>query len=139
MPEEDNLDSFAALLRIIARLRGPQGCPWDRAQTHISLKPNLIEECYEVIETMLPCVITVDIDLGELRAVNLQALFGARNKPLHSWGLSDLNSVSLPGYWCQLLDIYMPKLETACDIIDGKTPENAAINLANRLNEKSLL
>jgi tetrapyrrole methylase family protein/MazG family protein len=52
MPEEENLDSFAALLRIIARLRGPEGCPWDRAQTHASLKPTLIEECYEAIETI---------------------------------------------------------------------------------------
>lgn len=52
MPEKENLDSFAELLRIIARLRGPEGCPWDRAQTHTSLKPTLIEECYEVIESI---------------------------------------------------------------------------------------
>lgn len=52
MPEEENLDSFAALLGIIARLRGPQGCPWDRSQTPASLKPTLIEECYEVVEAI---------------------------------------------------------------------------------------
>ena len=105
---------------------------------HIRVE-RVIPDGYEVVETTLPCVITVDSDLGELRAVNLHALLGARNKPLHSWGLPDLNLVSLPGSECQLLDIYMPKHETVCVIIDGDTPETAAINLANRLNEESLL
>ncbi|OGW35998.1 MAG: nucleoside triphosphate pyrophosphohydrolase [Nitrospirae bacterium GWC2_56_14] len=36
----------------MARLRGPAGCPWDREQTPESLKPFLIEECYEVIEAL---------------------------------------------------------------------------------------
>ena len=48
----NDLDSFATLVEIIARLRGPQGCPWDREQTHLSLKPNLVEECYEAIEAI---------------------------------------------------------------------------------------
>ena len=52
LSENDNLDSFAELVRTIAALRSPQGCPWDRAQTHASLKPYLIEECYEVIEAL---------------------------------------------------------------------------------------
>jgi MazG family protein len=46
------LDNFATLVDIIARLRGPQGCPWDREQTHFSLKPNLLEECYEALEAI---------------------------------------------------------------------------------------
>jgi len=46
------LDNFASLIDIIARLRGPQGCPWDREQTHFSLKPNLLEECYEALEAI---------------------------------------------------------------------------------------
>jgi tetrapyrrole methylase family protein/MazG family protein len=49
---EENLNSFYTLVDIIASLRGPQGCPWDREQTHPSLKPNLIEECYEVVEAI---------------------------------------------------------------------------------------
>jgi len=46
------LDKFATLTDIIARLRGPHGCPWDRKQTHQSLKPPLLEECYEVLEAI---------------------------------------------------------------------------------------
>jgi tetrapyrrole methylase family protein/MazG family protein len=43
---------FARLLDIMRRLRGPAGCPWDREQTRISLKPFLIEETYEVLEAI---------------------------------------------------------------------------------------
>ena len=46
------LDSFDELVAIIARLRGPGGCPWDREQTHASLKGNLTEEAYEVVEAI---------------------------------------------------------------------------------------
>jgi len=41
-------DHFQKLCEIVARLRAPGGCPWDREQTHESLLPALIEEAYEV-------------------------------------------------------------------------------------------
>ena len=47
-----NPDQFATLVDIIARLRAPDGCPWDREQTHLSLRENLLEECYEVLEAL---------------------------------------------------------------------------------------
>jgi tetrapyrrole methylase family protein / MazG family protein len=40
------------LIALMARLRGPDGCPWDRKQTAESLKPFLIEECYEVLDAL---------------------------------------------------------------------------------------
>lgn len=40
---------FEELVNLIARLRAPGGCPWDREQTHQSLKPMAIEEAYEVV------------------------------------------------------------------------------------------
>jgi len=43
---------FSALVDIIARLRGPEGCPWDRKQSHASLREYLLEECYEVLEAL---------------------------------------------------------------------------------------
>lgn len=45
-------DSFDTLVAIIARLRSPDGCPWDREQTHSSIKGNLLEEAYEVLEAI---------------------------------------------------------------------------------------
>ncbi|MBA7651813.1 Nucleoside triphosphate pyrophosphohydrolase/pyrophosphatase MazG [subsurface metagenome] len=47
-----NLNQFATLVDIIAKLRAPDGCPWDRKQTHASLRENLLEECYEVLEAL---------------------------------------------------------------------------------------
>ncbi len=41
--------SFSDLLALISRLRGEGGCPWDRAQTHESLRPYMLEEAYEAI------------------------------------------------------------------------------------------
>jgi MazG family protein len=43
-------DRFRKLCEIVAKLRAPGGCPWDREQTHESLLPALIEEAYEVAE-----------------------------------------------------------------------------------------
>jgi len=41
-----------ALAEIIAHLRAPNGCPWDREQTHQSLRKDFLEECYEVLDTL---------------------------------------------------------------------------------------
>ncbi|MBE0415186.1 MAG: nucleoside triphosphate pyrophosphohydrolase [Dehalococcoidia bacterium] len=46
------MDSFDTLVDIIARLRSPDGCPWDREQTQLSIKSNLTEEAYEVLEAI---------------------------------------------------------------------------------------
>jgi tetrapyrrole methylase family protein/MazG family protein len=48
----EDLSRFSALVDIIARLRAPDGCPWDRKQTHASLRENLLSECYEVLEAL---------------------------------------------------------------------------------------
>ena len=45
-------DRFDELIQLMAKLRAPDGCPWDRKQTHDSLKPYLLEETYEVLETI---------------------------------------------------------------------------------------
>jgi len=50
-PPKD-LGRFSSLVDIIAHLRGPEGCPWDRKQTHRSLREGLLEECYEVLEAL---------------------------------------------------------------------------------------
>ena len=49
---ESARDAFEDLVQIMARLRGENGCPWDRQQTHESIKPYLLEETYEVLESI---------------------------------------------------------------------------------------
>ena len=45
-------ETFIRLVEIMARLRGPGGCPWDREQTPETLRPYLLEEVYEVLEAL---------------------------------------------------------------------------------------
>ncbi|MEL6310021.1 MAG: nucleoside triphosphate pyrophosphohydrolase, partial [Chloroflexota bacterium] len=52
VPALGEYTSFEAFQEIIAHLRAPEGCPWDRKQTHESLRPFLIEEAYEVLEAI---------------------------------------------------------------------------------------
>src|SRR6266536_178795 len=44
--------SFDELVSLMTRLRGPNGCPWDRKQTLESLKPFIVEESYEVVDAI---------------------------------------------------------------------------------------
>lgn len=48
----DNHKDFYDLVDIMKKLRGENGCPWDKEQTHESLKKYLVEECYEVLEAI---------------------------------------------------------------------------------------
>ena len=69
-------DAFAHLVALIARLRAPGGCPWDREQTHQSLKPMTLEEAYEVLEAIDE---GDDAHLaGELGDLLLQVVFHAQ-------------------------------------------------------------
>lgn len=52
MTQPEYLAAFRELVEIMARLRAPAGCPWDRAQTHASLRGSFLDECYEVIQAL---------------------------------------------------------------------------------------
>ncbi len=49
---EKSARAFAELIEIMATLRSPEGCPWDREQTHDSLRQYLLEEAYEALEAL---------------------------------------------------------------------------------------
>jgi nucleoside triphosphate diphosphatase len=73
MADAETIESLSRLVDIMARLRAPGGCPWDREQTMESLRPYLVEEAYEVLDA---------IDRGDLGGVRdelgdvlLQVLF----------------------------------------------------------------
>src|SRR3954471_8725630 len=51
-PAESLGDKFEQLMSIMRTLRAPGGCPWDREQTHGSLRPFVLEENYEVLEAI---------------------------------------------------------------------------------------
>ena len=67
---------FARLVRVMDTLRSPRGCPWDRQQTHDTLKPFLLEEAYELLETIDRG--QLDALPGELGDVLFQCVFHAQ-------------------------------------------------------------
>jgi tetrapyrrole methylase family protein/MazG family protein len=72
----DNLGSPHGMAAISARLRAPDGCPWDRKQTHRSLRPFVLEEAYETVDAIEN---GVPADLaGELGDLLLQIILHAQ-------------------------------------------------------------
>lgn len=70
------MDSIKELIEVMETLRSETGCPWDKEQNHISLKPYLIEEAYEVIDAIDK---SDDEELKEeLGDLLLQIIFHAR-------------------------------------------------------------
>jgi MazG family protein len=67
--------AFARLVAVMANLRSPRGCPWDRRQTHRTLRPYLLEETYEALDA----IDRGDLDAlrGELGDVLFQVVFHA--------------------------------------------------------------
>src|SRR5690606_17522842 len=116
VPALGQMSSFEQFQEIIAHLRAPEGCPWDREQTHESLRQFMIEEAYEVLEAiekgdtdslyeelgdvLLQIVLhtQIAIDDGEfkmpdvLRHVNAKMI---RRHP-HVWG--DLEATDIDAY-----------------------------------------
>ena len=85
---------FSKLVEVINTLRSPNGCPWDRAQNHQSIRKNLIEEMYELLET----IDQLDMDhmkeeLGDvLLQVMLHSQFAAEDGYFHIYDvIKDLN------------------------------------------------
>jgi len=83
---EKEKELFAEMIGIIAKLRGPKGCLWDRKQTLESLAPNILEEAEEVSEA----VKSNDVDnlceeLGDLLMVILMEIEIARGKDLFTY------------------------------------------------------
>lgn len=77
------------LVLIMARLRGPDGCPWDREQTHESLRVHLLEEVHEVLEVIDTGAGDLEEELGDLL---LQVVFHAQLA--HDDGRFDVSGVA---------------------------------------------
>ena len=91
---------------------------------------------YEIVETSMPALITVDSQVGDLRYPPLQALIAARKRPLTQWGIAELEMD--PG---KLEDKRIlsfsppPSRERSCFLIKSESPEENAEILVNKLQE----
>jgi len=67
LPPLSAASSFEAFQEVVARLRAPDGCPWDREQTHLSLRPYLLEETYETLDALDRAdMVELQEELGDL-------------------------------------------------------------------------
>ena len=105
--EEDSLNEINALLKTVYRLRAPGGCPWDREQTHASLRQYLIEETYETIEVLDQVKTPSDLHQKDLKAAFIE-----------EWG-----------------DVFLQILLNA-EVASETDPEITIAAIAKTLNEK---
>jgi tetrapyrrole methylase family protein/MazG family protein len=156
--EDDARRMFGELVDIMARLRGDDGCPWDREQTHASIKPYFVEETYEALEA---------IDEGnpdklceELGDVMLQVVFHARmaeeaglftvadvlrsisekliRRHPHVFGSVEANTAQEVLFnWEQIKQAERKKAAGTASILDGVPRELPALLRAHRLQEKA--
>ena len=98
---------------------------------------------YEVVEVSLPAVITVTNELGEPRYPTIKGIIAAKKKEVVIWKPADIGlepaQVGAQGRRLRLLKLYQPVPEGKCEIIDGETPEEAAVNLALKLRDAKVL
>jgi MazG family protein len=83
---EKEKELFAEMMDIIAKLRGPKGCLWDRKQTLESLVPNILEEAEEISEAVKSNdLVNLCEELGDLLMVILMEVEIAREKGLFTY------------------------------------------------------
>ena len=157
MSESAN-DHFGELVQIMARLRGENGCPWDREQTHASIKPYLLEETYEVLESIDENdPVKLEEELGDLA---LQVVFHAqmadeaglftiadvlrgineklRRRHPHIFGDVKADTAQEVLFnWEQIKKLEREKAQGRASLLDGVPRELPALLRAHRLQEKA--
>ena len=149
---------FTDLMEIMARLRGKNGCPWDRDQTHESIKPYLVEEAYEVLEAIdEQDLAKLKEELGDLMlqivfharmaedagAFSMQDVLTAINEKLlrrhpHVFGeLKAETAQEVLFNWEQIKQAERHKLNDRASVLDGVPRELPALLRAHRLQEKA--
>jgi len=98
---------------------------------------------YEVIEVLLPALITISNELGEPRYPKITGIMAAKKKEPIIWKPADIGAdasqIGTAGKRIKLFKLFQPIHEGKCEIIDGESPEDAAANLALKLREAKIL
>ncbi len=98
---------------------------------------------YEVIETTLPALITVSNEIGKPRYSTIRGIMAAKKKEPTIWKPADIgvepSRVGTAGRRSQLVRLFQPVRDGRCEMIEGETPEEAAVNLTIKLREAKLL
>jgi tetrapyrrole methylase family protein/MazG family protein len=111
--------SMLDLAEVIAHLRAPDGCPWDRAQSHESLRPYLLEEAYEAVEA---------IDRGNLPALAEELGDVLLQVVLHAQIAVEAGSFSLPDVIRAITEKLLRRHPHVFGEVEAATPEAVLAN-----------
>ncbi len=157
IPALGGYSSFESFQEIIAHLRAPEGCPWDREQTHLSLRRYLLEETYEVLEALdaedapalaeelgdllLQIVLHAQIatEEGEFRMADILSTVGRKmiRRHPHVWGETVVDgSGAVVRNW-EAIKAAEKGDRKAESLLDGVSLELPALFRALRLTEKA--
>lgn len=111
--------SWSNLVNIVAKLRSPEGCPWDRAQTHTSLKRFLLEEAYELLEA---------IDAGDPQAMKDELGDVLLQVLLHAQIAAENGQFSMDDVITNLSEKLVRRHPHVFGQVSAKTPEEVMVN-----------
>jgi electron transfer flavoprotein beta subunit len=99
----------------------------------------IIPDGYEEVESALPALVTVSNEVGTPKAATVQEMMAAQKKPIITWKIADLG-VELPSSAkSKLMNLFIPKRETKCELAAGETAEDKGTNLAVKLREAKII
>jgi electron transfer flavoprotein beta subunit len=103
----------------------------------------VVADGYEVIDTPMPALVTVSNELGEARYPTIKGIMAAKRIEPTVWKPADIgldaSQIGAAGRRAKLLKLFQPVREGQCEIIEGETVEEAAVNLATKLRGAKLL
>ena len=103
----------------------------------------VIDDGFQTVEVDLPAVVSVSNEFGEPRYPQLRQIMMAAKKTVQVWDADEIemddDDVDEDNRWLALDALYVPKVESNVEIIEGETPEEMAHNLALKLREAKLV
>ena len=103
----------------------------------------VITDGYEVIEAAPPLLVAVSNELGEPRYPKLKGIMAAAKKEVPTWTAADIGAdaarLGAAGARATLTRLFVPVKEGKCEIIEGESPEESAVALAEKLREVRLI
>ena len=104
---------------------------------------HVLSDGYEVIETPVPALITVSNEIGQPRIPTAWGGIAAARKDVPVWSAQDINvdvsQVGASANHLEILKLFIPVHERKCEIIEGESAKEAAVNLALKLSEAKIL
>ena len=101
------------------------------------------DDGYEVIEVLLPALITVSSEIGEPRYPTIKGIMAAKKKEPIIWKPADIgveaSQIGAAGRRAKLIKLFQPVREGKCEIMEGESLEEAGANLALKLRETKIL